>query len=112
MIRNTAEMDGVNVRVFYEQEPGSGGKESAEATTRNLAGFVGEADKPKGDKVYRADPYSVQVNDGNIWLLNGEWIHEFIEEHRFFPFSVYKDQVDSAAGAFAKLTAKRTVKFY
>jgi predicted phage terminase large subunit-like protein len=112
MIRNTAEMDGPNVRIYYEQEPGSGGKESAEATTRNLAGFVGEADRPKGDKVYRADPYSVQVNDGNVWLLQGEWIHEFIEEHRFFPFSIYKDQVDSAAGAFAKLTAKRVIQFF
>ena len=73
---------------------------------------MAKGDRPKGDKVYRADPYSVQVNDGNISLLRGDWNYEFIEEHRHFPFSTYKDQVDAAAGAFAKLTAKRLVKIW
>ena len=109
IIKSCAESDGEMVRVFMEQEPGSGGKESAEATTRNLAGFIIKADRPQGDKVYRADPYSVQVNDGNISLLNADWNYEFIEEHRHFPNSTYKDQVDAAAGAFAKLTSKRMV---
>ena len=112
IIKSCAEADGQRVSVFYETEPGSGGKESAEATTRNLAGFMAKGDRPKGDKVYRADPYSVQVNDGNISLLRGDWNYEFIEEHRHFPFSTYKDQVDAAAGAFAKLTAKRLVKIW
>lgn len=112
IIRATAEADGPDVKIFYEQEPGSGGKESAQATTRNLAGFAGKADRPQGDKVYRADPYSVQVNDGNVHLLRGDWNAPFIEEHRFFPNSTYKDQVDAAAGAFAKLTAKKVVKIY
>ncbi len=110
IIRQVAEADGLNVEVYYEQEPGSGGKESAEATTRNLAGFVARADRPQGDKVYRADPYSVQVNDGNVMLMRADWNREFIEEHRHFPNSTYKDQVDAAAGAFSKLVRKRVVK--
>ena len=110
IIKSTAEGDGTLCKIYYEQEPGSGGKESAEATTRNLAGFSGKADRPIGDKIFRADPYSVQVNNGNIQLLKGDWNHEFIEEHRNFPFSTYKDQVDASSGAFAKLTSKRRVK--
>ena len=110
IIRMTAEADGIDVQVWYEQEPGSGGKESAEATTRNLAGYTAKADLPRGDKIYRADPYSVQVNNGNVLLLKGDWNYEFVEEHRFFPNSAYKDQVDASSGAFAKLTSKRTVK--
>jgi len=110
IIRETAVADGINVQVFFEQEPGSGGKESAEATTRNLAGFVAAPDAPKGNKVYRADPYSVQVNIGNVYLLRGDWNREFIEEHRNFPFSTYKDQVDAASGAFAKLTFPKQKK--
>jgi len=106
-IRSRAEADGRDVTVWIEQEPGSGGKESAESTIKNLAGFVVYADRPTGDKVYRADPYSVQVNSGNVLLLRGDWNRDFIEEHRFFPFSTYKDQVDAAAGAFAKLTSKK-----
>lgn len=110
IIRSTAEADGPYVKIYMEQEPGSGGKESAESTIRNLSGFVVEADRPTGDKVFRADPYSVQVNNGNVILLRGEWNREFKEEHRFFPFSTYKDQVDAASGAFGKLSPARTVR--
>jgi predicted phage terminase large subunit-like protein len=110
IIRSTAEADGKSVKIYHEQEPGSGGKESAEATIRNLAGYASYADRPVGDKIYRADPYSVQVNNGNVLMLKGEWNHEFIEEHRHFPFSTYKDQVDAAAGAFSRLTTKRIAR--
>ncbi|MFP4046383.1 MAG: hypothetical protein ACLFT4_01330 [Bacteroidales bacterium] len=87
----------------------SGGKESAESTIRNLAGFAVYADKPTGDKVKRADPYSVQVNNNNVYLLRGQWNKDFIDEHTFFPYSTYKDQVDAASGAFAKLTKAKEV---
>jgi predicted phage terminase large subunit-like protein len=103
LIRRTAEADGQLCTVWVEQEPGSGGKESAQATIRNLAGFSVYSERPTGDKVYRADPYSVQVSSGNLMIMRASWNQEFIEEHRFFPLSKYKDQVDAAAGAFNKL---------
>lgn len=112
VIRATAEADGRGVKIYHEQEPGSGGKESAQATNRNLAGFVAESDHPHGDKIYRADPYSVQFNYGNVLILRGEWNKEFLDEHRHFPYSKYKDQVDSAGAGFAKLTSKRRVKVF
>ena len=108
VIRQTAEADGPNVIVYVEQEPGSGGKESAESTIRSLAGFSVHADRPTGDKVYRADPYSVQINNGNVLFLSGcDWINDFKEEHRFFPYGMYKDQVDAAAACFNKLMGKK-----
>jgi predicted phage terminase large subunit-like protein len=110
IIRETAEADGRSCVIYHEQEPGSGGKDSAQGTIRNLAGFSSYADRPTGDKTYRADPYSVQVNNGNVFLLQGEWNSEFIEEHRFFPFSTTKDQVDGASGAFNKLAAKKKAR--
>lgn len=112
IIRITAIADGRLVNIYIEQEPGSGGKESAQNTIKGLAGFSVYADRPTGDKVYRADPYSVQVNNGNIYLLRGNWNTDFIEEHRHFPFSTYKDQVDAAAGAFNKLVGKKEAKVY
>lgn len=108
IIKQTAEADGISTIIWHEQEPGSGGKESAEATIRNLAGYTTYADKVTRNKELRADPYSVQVNNGNILLLNGMWNYEFIEEHRYFPNSTYKDQVDAASGAFSK-SVKRKV---
>jgi predicted phage terminase large subunit-like protein len=110
IIKETAMADGNSVVVWIEQEPGSGGKESAEGTIRNLAGFSIYAEHPTGDKVNRADPYSVQVNVGAFLMMNGLWNHDFIEEHRFFPYSTYKDQVDAAAGAFNKLVSKKIVR--
>lgn len=105
IIKQTAVADGPLCTVVVEQEPGSGGKESAEGTIRNLAGYSCYADRPTGDKVFRADPYSVQVNNGNVQVLHSDWNHDFIEEHRYFPVGTYKDQVDATSGAFARLTA-------
>ncbi len=109
IIRSTAEADGQNVEVWVEQEPGSGGQESAENTITNLAGFSVHADQVRGNKETRADPFSVQVNNGNILLLTAQWNHTFVEECRFFPYSTYKDQVDAASGAFSKLAKNRQV---
>lgn len=110
IIRATAEADGPKVEIWVEQEPGSGGKESAEGSIRNLAGFVVRAERPTGDKAFRADPYSVQVNNHAFMMVNAMWNREFIEEHRFFPFSTYKDQVDAASGAFNKLVHKKIAR--
>lgn len=112
IIKKTAEADGVDCYIYFEQEPGSGGKESAEATIRNLRGFAAYADRPTGDKVYRADPYSVAVNNGDVMLLQGEWIVPFKEEHQFFPKGTYKDQVDAAAGAYNILVGAKVARVF
>lgn len=105
IIKRAAQMDTKIVSVGLEQEPGSGGKESAQATIRNLAGFRVRADKPTGDKAARADPLSVQVNAGNLYIADGApWALEFVAEMQFFPVSTYKDQIDAASGAFNILT--------
>ncbi len=107
IIRHTAGADGKEVMICIEQEPGSGGKESAEATVRNLAGYSVRIDRPTGDKVYRADPVSVQVNSGNVALLRGDWNAAFVEELRNFPYGTYKDQVDALSMAFHQLVRKK-----
>lgn len=114
-IAQTAELDGEQVEVGIEQEPGSGGKGSAEDTVRRLGAMgnyrvrVQIVNKSTGGKVQRADPFSVQVNAGNVYVPKGaDWLPEWLEEHKYFPHSRYKDQVDSAAGAFS-LCHKRTI---
>ena len=103
IIRQVAELDGQQVTVFIEQEPGSGGKESAESTIRNLAGFRCIADRPTGDKISRADTLAVQLNAGNVSMLRAEWNNEFKREFEFFPYGKFKDQVDATSGAFNML---------
>jgi predicted phage terminase large subunit-like protein len=110
-IRQSAEIDRENMKYRYvdykivvEQEPGSGGKESAEATIRNLAGFTVIAYKPTGDKAVRAEPFAAQVQGDNVRLVAGQWIPDFLEEAESWPNSPQLDQIDAAAQAFNHLT--------
>jgi predicted phage terminase large subunit-like protein len=109
IIAQTAELDmALNLPVlnyWVEQEPGSGGKESAESTVRMLGGLgvAARADKVTGAKELRADPYAAQVQAGNVALIMGNWNRDFLDEHELFPAGKFKDQVDAAAGAFNKL---------
>lgn len=105
-IKATAETDPAGTDIWIEQEPGSGGKESAENTVRMLAGFTCYIDRVTGDKVSRAQPYAAQVQGGNILLVKAPWNQKFKDEHEGFPNGKYKDQVDAAAGAFMKLVGE------
>jgi predicted phage terminase large subunit-like protein len=107
MIKLTAQMDGKSTVIWTEQEPGSGGKESAQRTVSNLAGYTINADPvgaSDGNKERRAEPFSSQVNVGNVYLVAGEWNKDFIAECGMFPRGTFKDQVDAASGAFNKTT--------
>lgn len=106
-IKTTAQADGHDVVIWIEQEPGSGGKESSESTIKNLAGFNIKSERATGDKAVRAEPYAVQVEAGNVRLVQGEWNQTYIDEHKTFPVGKYKDQIDAGGGAFNKLAGNR-----
>ncbi len=96
-----------NYSVWQEQEPGSGGKESAENTVRNLAGFAIHTERVTGEKQSRWEPWEAQLEAGNVRLVRGEWNKAYIDEHCAAPNGKYKDQIDASAGAFMKLAKKR-----
>jgi len=93
-----------NYEVVIEQEPGSGGKESAESTIRNLAGFRVFADRVTGSKETRAEPFAAQVQGGNVQMLPGNWHVDYLDEMQSFPVSKFRDQCDASSGAFNRLT--------
>lgn len=106
LIKQTAFLDRQmygRVKTWVEQEPGSGGKESAEGTIRNLAGFEVEADRVTGNKILRAEPLAAQAKAGNVDILEGPWNSAFLEEAASFPLGKRKDRIDAAGGAFNKL---------
>jgi predicted phage terminase large subunit-like protein len=104
-IKQTAQLDQARGRVdiWHEQEPGSGGKESAESTTRNLAGFIVHADRPTGNKDVRMEPFAAQAEAGNVKLVRGTWNQAWVEEICAIPSGTYRDQGDASSGAFNKL---------
>lgn len=111
VIRTTAAADHARYRgaggvgVWVEQEPGSGGKESAEISVRELAGYNVRAERVTGEKVGRAMPFAAQVEAGNVWLVEGAWNRDYLDELSTFPGGTHDDQVDASAGAFNKLAA-------
>jgi predicted phage terminase large subunit-like protein len=112
VILQTAHIDQQRYRevsIWVEQEPGSGGKESAERTVQNLAGFTARAEPVTGDKELRAGPLAAQAEVGNVSLLLGDWNGKYLDELAAFPNGTYKDQVDASSGAFNKLALKQVV---
>jgi predicted phage terminase large subunit-like protein len=98
--------------VVIEQEPGSGGKESAQSTMRMLAGFKVAADKVTGSKEVRADPFAAQVQGGNVKLMAGAWQYELLDELESFPSGKFRDQTDACSGAFNRLVLGPTYSLW
>lgn len=111
IIRTVAEFDGYQCKVLGEEEPGSGGKDAAVFFVKNLGGFSVDTERATGSKESRADPFSSQVNAGNVCIVRGPWNEAFIEELRQFPRGRYDDQVDAASLAFRQLN-KKTARFF
>lgn len=107
VIKQTAAADKAkygNVTVWIEQEPGSGGKDSARITIRNLAGHEVRAERPTTDKATRAGPYAAQCEAENVKLVAGDWNTAYLNELAGFPYGTHDDQVDASSLAFNKLT--------
>ena len=107
IILNTARADEARfpqVATVVEQEPGSGGKESAQFTIHQLAGMRVRADKVTGSKEVRAQPFADQCEAGNVRIVKAAWNSSFIDELCVFPAGDFDDQVDAASGAFAHIT--------
>lgn len=113
-IRETAEADRAeygDVDIWIEQEPGSGGKDSAQYTLRNLAGFSARAERVSGDKTTRAKPFAAQWEAENVYLVRGDWNEQYLTELVAFPEGPQDDVVDASSMAFNKLTkAKKRSK--
>lgn len=112
IMKETAERDALlygksGVEIWIEQEPGSGGKESAEATIRNLMGFRIRKDLPTGSKDARLEPFAAQAEAGNVYLVRGLWNADFVDEMLAIPNGTYRDQADAVAGAFNMLFSSR-----
>ncbi len=103
-VRQTAQLDGKEIPIWMEQEPGSSGKSVIDHFARNvLVGFAFRGDRVTGSKVGRADPFSAAAEAGNVKLLEAPWNRAFLDELQAFPNGSHDDQVDAASGALDKL---------
>ncbi len=106
LMKVTAQMDGKDVAIWEEQEPGSSGKTVIHARTKVMAGYEYEGDKVTGSKINRARPVPSQAKAGNVKLLRANWNNSFLDEAELFPDGSHDDQVDAKSGAFEKITVQ------
>jgi len=112
IIRSTAEADGRGVIVHLPQDPGAAGKDSKLFFARLLDGFLVKIEPVSGSKATRADPYSSQVNAGNVTLLRAPWNTPFVNEHKaFLPDNKAgtDDQIDAAGDGYTEVATKRMI---
>ena len=105
-IHQTAQEDGKGVTIRMEQEPGSSGKALIDQYARYVVpGWDLQGIRSSGDKETRARPFAAAVANGNVRLVRGKWITDWLDEVSSFPEACsHDDQVDSAVGAFTFLT--------
>lgn len=105
LIAQTAYEDGHSVSIRMEQEPGSSGKALVDQYARYVVpGFDFQGIRSTGDKLTRARPFSAAVANGNVRLVRGPWLTDWLDEFSSFPEAcAHDDQVDSCVGAFSYL---------
>jgi len=109
-IETVAGEDGYEVMIRIPQDPGQAGKVQIKDIISHLPGYNARGELQTGSKETRADAFASQVENGNVYIVNGPWVNDYVEELRFFPFSKYKDQVDASSTAFNTLAPKVRTK--
>lgn len=95
---------------WIETEAGIAGEERTAALVRRLqaTGMTVKTEHPTGSKTLRAEPLASAAEAGNIVLCPDSpvnpWRDAFRSEAADFPNGLHDDQIDSAAGAFHKLS--------
>lgn len=103
LLVSTAQVDTRACYISIPQDPGSAGKVQAHDLVTHLAGFRVSTSPETGDKETRAEPFAAQVEAGNVYLINGPWVQQYLDEVTMFPNGKLKDAVDASSRAFAKL---------
>lgn len=103
-VKQQAVLDGHDVQIWIEQEPGASGVTHVDRYIRVLLqGYACYPNKVTGSKELRANPLASQAEAGNIFLVDGPWVEDFLEEAEAFPYGDFDDQVDAASGALEKV---------
>jgi predicted phage terminase large subunit-like protein len=108
LIVQVAELDGAEVIIGVEQEPGASGKALIYEIINHpgLQGkFTVRGYAPRKDKLQRANIWASQAEVGNVKLVKGDWDMEgFLAECEMFPEGPHDDRVDAVSGAVHMLS--------
>jgi predicted phage terminase large subunit-like protein len=105
----TAKLDGPEVLVLIEQEPGQSGKAQIAHFTRLLRGMVRNVRGvlPSGDKEVRSQLVESAVQQGRLSLTRSTWNLGLLDEAEAFPEGAHDDQIDALSQGFAWMESNR-----
>jgi predicted phage terminase large subunit-like protein len=108
LILQTAQMDGHEVMIRMEQEPGSAGVDVIDHYARQvLVGYNFKGIKSTGSKVSRAAALSTAAEQGNLFILHGHFTGALMDELVLFPTEgAHDDQVDAVSGGYNALALR------
>ena len=70
-----------------------------------LAGHRIISVRETGPKGTRAEPLSAQWQIGNVDIVDGPWVKNYLSEMESFPSKTHDDYVDASSGAFLECIA-------
>ena len=110
LILQTAQLDGPEVMIRMEQEPGSAGVDVIDHYARRvLVGYNFKGVKSTGSKVSRAAALSTAAEQGNLLIRTGAFAGPLIDELVLFPTEgAHDDQVDAVSGGYNALALRNT----
>ena len=111
-VKDQAQIDGPNVPVRIEQEPGSAGVIVIDHYARHvLPGRDFRGVRSSGSKAERARPLAAAVSNGLVSLRSeAPWVRDLTNEMRSFPLGTHDDQVDGMSGAMTALTQQDRIQ--
>ena len=101
-----AHLDGPDVEVWIEQEPGASGKSMIAHFARLLEGTHRvRGYRPSGDKMTRASILlSGPAEQGRVEIAAGQYVQAFLDECADFPEGDHDDQIDVVSAALDVLS--------
>jgi len=104
LIQSVAKLDGPNIPIVIEQEPGASGKSLISYYQRLLNGYHVTGVPQSRSKEARAAPFASAAEGGNVVLLAGLWNAAFLEEAEAFPQGAHDDMLDVVVGGWEYLS--------
>jgi predicted phage terminase large subunit-like protein len=89
-----------NVTTVIPQDPGQAGKDQSASLISFLAGYKVKSVRETGPKATRAEPLSAQWQAGNVDIVEGPWVNDYLKEMAVFPEGDHDDYIDASSGAF------------
>jgi predicted phage terminase large subunit-like protein len=103
ILLNTASQDRnkyKRVTTVIPQDPGQAGKDQSANLINYLSGYKIKAVRETGPKITRAEPLSAQWQAGNVDVVDGPWVRDYLKEMATFPEGDHDDYIDASSGAF------------